>query len=96
MQIAKDRPCADCPFLKVNARSYGLARLQEFAAGAFPCHQTAEQNEQGGYVWGRRSKFCAGALIFNESRGEYTQAMQIAERMGDYEPGDLDMSADVI
>ena len=85
-QMAK--PCAACPFLIEHAASYGPDRLREFAAGAFPCHETAKL-KRGGFVWSKNSRLCAGALIFNIKRGEYTQVMQVLERLGLYDPAAL-------
>jgi hypothetical protein len=97
MRIANSKPCDDCPFLTGNAASYGLPRLRSFASGAFPCHKTARLDERSdAFRWTNKSKLCAGALIFNERRGEITQAMQIAERLFDYAPEKLDLNADVL
>lgn len=79
-------PCAGCPFLKKYARAYSLRRLAQFAAGAFPCHRTAENDEDeetGGYVERAdgTSQHCAGALIFNEKRDTPNQMMRIMEEL---------------
>jgi len=92
-------PCGACPFLKKYAHAFTLRRLEEFAAGEFPCHKTAaeEEGEDGSvsFVARRESLHCAGALIFNEKRERPNQMMRICERLGMYDAAGLDMSADV-
>lgn len=89
-------PCTQCPFLKVMKHGYTLARLRAFASGEFPCHQTADEDEEtGDYEIGPKSVHCAGALIFNEKRGQPHQMMRICERVGLYDASKLDMTAAV-
>lgn len=87
-------PCAQCPFLNKFKNGYGLKRLKEFASAQFPCHKTAElENDQ--FIVGDKSVHCAGALIFNERRGAAHQMMRIAERLGVYDHTKLNMDSDV-
>lgn len=99
MKFTRAEPCGECPFLKKFEKGYELDTLEEFAAGAFPCHKTAElvEDDDGHakYHIARHSTACAGALIFNEKRNVETQAMQIAFRLGLYDPTTLNMEADV-
>jgi len=90
-------PCNQCPFLNTPQmkRGFKLARLREFAANEFPCHQTADaDNEESEYRATGKSIHCAGALI-NERRGIANQMMRICERIGLYDAGKLDTEANV-
>jgi hypothetical protein len=73
--------------------------LREFASGEFPCHKTAEvqEDEDGtsGFIAAEGSQHCAGALIFLEKRGESHQMMRINERLGYYDARNLSMEASV-
>lgn len=100
MKYTKTTPCSECPFLKEMAPFFSMERLREFADhGTFPCHQTAEvqDDEEGGsgYVATDNSVACAGALIFNEKRDRPNQMMRICERLGMYDRTKLDMAAKV-
>jgi hypothetical protein len=101
MKYTMTTPCDQCPFLNTPnmKRGFKLARLREFAASEFPCHQTASvvEDEEGGseYRANDRSLHCAGALIFNEKRGHANQMMRICERLGFYDASKLDMEANV-
>jgi hypothetical protein len=103
-------PCDNCPFrrkggIRVHperAREIAEMMLDEGAGGMFPCHKSvdydrAEIDDEGdGYRVGRSGEVhCAGALVFAERQGFQTQAMQIAERLGMYDPDGLDAAADV-
>ena len=93
MKYEKTTPCADCPFLSANAKSYGLRRLSEFASGEFPCHKTAcIDEEESAFVATKDSQHCAGALIFLEKRNAPHQMMRIVERLGMYDASKLDLS----
>jgi hypothetical protein len=99
MRYTMTTPCDQCPFLKSMKRGFTLRRLQEFAAGPFPCHRTASEveDEDGGSEFhaNQDSQHCAGALIFNEKRGQSNQMMRIAERIGLYDHTKLNMDAAV-
>jgi hypothetical protein len=51
MKYTMTTPCDQCPFLNTPQmkRGFRLARLKEFAANEFPCHQTASvvEDEDG-------------------------------------------------
>jgi len=98
MNYTLTKPCDACPFLKINAESYGLRRLRQFASGEFVCHKTAELNEETLEFEAKKngSVHCAGALIFLEKRDQPTQMMRICERIGLYDRTKLDMNAPVI
>ena len=77
-------------------RGFTLKRLREFASGEFPCHQTADaDNEDSEYRATDKSIHCAGALIFNEKRNTPHQMMRISERFGGYDLRKLNMDAPV-
>lgn len=87
-------PCVECPFRSNMAHAFPVEWLHEAAAGAFHCHMTGCL-EDGEYVSTKSSHACAGALIFLEKRGEPSQMMRIAERLGVYDWWRLDLKADV-
>lgn len=96
MNYTRTTPCSDCPFLKVNAASYGHRRLLQFASGEFPCHKTARLDDETSQFSAKRdSQHCAGALIYLEKRNAPHQMMRIAERLGLYDRTGLNMAAPV-
>lgn len=99
MHYTMTTPCAQCPFLKKHAKSYGMKKLRAFAAGEFACHKTAElvEDEETGseYQANDDSQHCAGALIFLEKRDEPHQMMRIVERLGMYDRTKMNMAAPV-
>lgn len=98
MKYTMTQPCDACPFLNTPnmKRGFSLRRLKEFASGQFPCHQTADaDNEDSEYRATEKSVACAGALIFNEKRNMPNQMMRICERLGMYDASKLDMKANV-
>lgn len=98
MKYTMTQPCDMCPFLN-NAqmrRGFTLRRLREFASNEFPCHQTADNDDESGdYVANENSLHCGGALIFNEKRDQPHQMMRICERTGSYDRTKLNMDANV-
>lgn len=96
MKYTMTKPCDECPFLKKHKHGFTLKQLQQFAVGQFPCHKSAEINDEtGAYEATQKSVHCAGALIFNEKRNQPNQMMRICERLGMYDHRKLDMAADV-
>lgn len=94
MKYTMTTPCKDCPFT-MSKKQFSDRRLKEFASGSFPCHKTAELNEESGYEATNKSVHCAGALIYLEKRNAPNQMMRIAERLGMYDMRKLDMNAEV-
>lgn len=92
MKYSQTIPCKDCPFLKKYSKGYSLKRLNEFASGKFPCHKSAELDEEDGFIATDKSVHCAGALIFLEKRNKPHQMMRISERLGMYDYTKLDLS----
>lgn len=98
MNYSMTTPCDACPFLNTPGmrRGFTLRRLREFASGEFPCHKTADNDEEtSDFVARESSAHCAGALIFNEKRHQSHQMMRICERINMYDPLKLDMKANV-
>ncbi len=95
------RPCENCPF-RTDRRFYlGHERSIEIAeglraGGEFHCHKTVNYDEEDGFVRTGEEEHCAGALIVLESSAEGpNQMMRIAERLGFYDPGKLDLDSPV-
>lgn len=98
MKYTMTSPCDACPFLATPnmKRGFAMGRLREFASSEFPCHKTADNDEEtGDYIANENSLHCAGALIFNEKRNTPNQMMRICERLGFYDASKLDMAANV-
>lgn len=95
------RPCPKCPF-RTDVPAYLRGeRAEEIAraianGGEFACHQTTESDDEGDCFATAKSQFCAGALIAQENEGAPNQGLRIAERLGVYDPGRLDMGAPVV
>lgn len=96
MKYTQTKPCKECPFLNSMKNGFTMKRLKEFASGEFPCHKSADMDEEEGeFKATSKSVHCAGALIFLEKRGQSHQMMRITERFGNYDFKKLDMKADV-
>lgn len=95
MKYTLHTPCKECPFTQSMKRGFTLKRLHEFASSDFPCHKSAECNEDGDFEATDKSVHCAGALIFLEKRNAPNQMMRISERLGMYDRTKLNMKADV-
>lgn len=92
-------PCDQCPF-RSDVRPYlRKARVREIEEslerGEFPCHKTAQYDEDGEPTRSGDEVHCAGALILMEKEGRSSQMMRIAERIGMYDPSKLNMNAPV-
>lgn len=97
-------PCANCPFRSDRPFHLTPARALEIATclregGDFPCHKTLDYDhptedgrpDQNGPGANR----CAGMLIVMEKSGLRNRIMQIAQRLGLYDPAKLQMDAPV-
>jgi len=87
------RPCADCPFRSDGAGvmlrpSRIVEIVQAIERQTFACHKTTSRRKEN---W----RHCAGAAIFVEKLGKRGDMLQIAARLGLYDPDRLDMSAPV-
>lgn len=89
------RPCVSCPFRRGQGELFKLPpdRLDEiFDAPAFQCHKTVdyEHFEDGQLRQGDRPQQCAGLMAVLHREGQPNQIMQVAERLGAFDPDDLD------
>lgn len=91
------KPCDLCPFRNDEKRLYVHPEtLEGMASGEFCCHKTGEVDEETGDIEPtEESQHCAGALIFNEKRGQPHQMARICERLRMFDPSKLDMGAPV-
>jgi hypothetical protein len=97
------KPCAHCPwrsdrepFFRRDARGYARAReLEESLQGnhVFPCHRTAEWDDDGNQVVGENTQACAGALITMQKGEGMGNLLRIAARLGAYDPAVLDLDS---
>jgi hypothetical protein len=92
-------PCGNCPF-RTDIRAYLTSgRVREIERSLdrseFPCHKTADHNDDGEYAPNGKEVHCAGALILLEKLERPSQMMRICERLGMYDAGKLDMDAPV-
>lgn len=92
-------PCADCPFrCDVNRylspeRAQGIMN-ESYEDSNFYCHKTVDysgENGEGEVV--SKSRVCAGFLVTMENEGRANQPTRIAERLGLYDRGRMDMDA---
>lgn len=88
--------CADCPF-RADIPFHGLRpeRVAEIAhalrgGATFHCHKTLDYDDDIEATVTGSSQFCAGALATMEKGQEPNQIVQIAERLGIYDPSDFD------
>lgn len=102
MKFNLKRPCTNCPFRKDRPMQrgwLGYDRAKEIAQGVlqenwdFRCHKTLHKPRN-------QQSMCAGALqmLHNATRKESpfgNQIVQIAERMGHYDPSKQDTSIPV-
>lgn len=86
------RPCVDCPFRKGQGESFALSMTRIMGivrAPAFQCHKTVDYSEDEPQP-GIRPQQCAGlmAVLYREKKDN--SIMQVAERMGEFDPSLLD------
>lgn len=93
MNYDMHEPCSNCPFRREGGIKLRSERIEEISqtmlnsqGGDFPCHKTTVSTDnEGDRVATRKSKHCAGALIYAEKQGNATQLMRISERLGLYD-----------
>ena len=86
------RPCADSQFRKGWGRLYQLSmrRLDEiFNAPAFQCHKTIDYDEEG-EAFKPAPRQCTGLMSVLAGSERENQIMQVAERLGVWNPAMLD------
>jgi hypothetical protein len=89
-------PCKECPFRRRGKGAVRLTanRVRDVAGNmlnrngaSFSCHKAVHgSREDPDYRPSPRDIHCVGALIFAERNKSQTFAMQIAERLGLYNP----------
>lgn len=91
------RPCVDCPARKGNGEKYRMrrSRLESILeAPAFQCHKTVEylESDDDDYASrpGDRPQQCAGMMAVMERSGRRNEIMQVAIRLDELDPADLD------
>lgn len=99
--IAGKKPCDTCPFRKDKffylppLRVRGIIESITKKGEAFVCHKTVDYSGEFLGV-GKDTKHCVGALIFLVKQGVSNQWMQVAQRLGLWNPEtDLDDSIEV-
>lgn len=95
-------PCNNCPFRTDVIPYLRAERVRKLSVSlkqeTFDCHKTTNgefSDDDGHYRKSGDEAHCAGALILMEKIDEPSQMMRIAERLGMYDPGELDMDAPV-
>lgn len=86
------RPCVNCPFRRGQGELFRLGheRLTEiFDAPAFQCHKTVDYADDEPEA-GDRPQQCAGLMAVLFRAGRANQIMQVAERLGTFDPTMLD------
>lgn len=89
------RPCVNCPFRKGQGRNFSLSwlRLREIkTATAFQCHKTVDYDnfDDAELRSGGKPQQCAGLMAVLHRSGISNQIMQVAERLGRFNPNELD------
>ena len=102
MQFGLARPCKDCSFRSDITFYLQPARVVTILEGifqdgeTFTCHNAAYGRwHRGTYRPHQRDQHCAGALMLIRREDMSHRMTQIAERLGLYDPGKLDLSAPV-
>jgi hypothetical protein len=92
----RKRPCATCPFRIGMGSRFRLhpARLEEIRrASAFQCHKTVDYDTEDGEARaGERPQQCAGLMAVLLSEGSPNAIMQVAMRLGGFQPDAVDRS----
>jgi hypothetical protein len=103
------RPCDNCPFrTDLQSGPYiraGMVRdvlgspdgrgEEFFPAFSFACHKTIDYSRGNAGRVHRKSQHCAGAAIILMRENKPNGAMQLAQRLLDWDPSKLDMTAPV-
>lgn len=92
------RPCANCPFRKECGKSFrlGTERLEEiFEAVSFQCHKTVDYEHEDDPIrkQGNKPQQCAGLMSLLSRADKPNQIMQVAERLGYFDPSRLEHDA---
>jgi hypothetical protein len=104
MRFDLTSPCGNCPFRsdrghfglypeRVRGILGGGHGREHWPAASFPCHKTIDYGD--GPEIGPHAQQCAGVMIILHREGRPNDAMQIAERLGLFDPTKLDLNAPV-
>lgn len=109
MKFDLKTPCKNCPFRSDDTRITFATRgrAEEIAESAyrngFPCHLSADHIEEdeylgteGGYVFGKDTQHCAGAIImFLKDGNDEWPGIHNDEALGEKLRGQMDFNAPV-
>lgn len=85
------RPCVNCPFRRGQGELFQLQSLQEIVeATAFQCHKTVDYDKGSEGRHGDHPQQCAGLMAVLHREKRPNQIMQVAERLGRFDPSKLD------
>lgn len=107
MRFDLTRPCGDCPFRSDKPFFLSRDRMCEILGGgahrwpaaSFPCHKTiiyGDDEEDTGNsktVIPPTAQHCAGVMAILHRENRPNDAMQLAERVGPWNPSKLDPDA---
>ena len=91
------RPCVNCPFRRGQGSNFQLhpERLRDIVnATAFQCHKTVDYDADPEHRSGDRPQQCAGLMAVLHRSGRHNQIMQVAERLGAFDPALVDPDRD--
>lgn len=88
MKYRLKEPCKHCPFRNDSGSAFFAngQRVEDILDGmdyrVFPCHKTADFDENGDQHIRENTQACAGALIMMKKANVFSAAVQILERLG--------------
>ena len=91
MTVHTKSPCDDCPFRTRPRFHFSEGRARDIAdalrqGASFSCHKSLDYSADDKGKATPATKHCAGAMLVLENEGCPNQLMQIAERLGYYDP----------
>jgi len=95
------RPCKGCPFRSDVPRYLNPKRYQQIASelvehgGSFLCHGTVAFDGTADCANTSEARACAGAMIWRQAQDRPNLLMQVMERLGAFDPAQLDRLAPV-
>jgi hypothetical protein len=101
MRFDLTRPCSNCPFRSDRPFHMHAERVREILGGgerwwpaaSFVCHKTIIYGDDDDMTISPTAQQCAGVMAILHREGRPNDAMQIAERMGLWDPNKLDPTA---
>lgn len=102
MRFDLARPCGNCPFRSDKPFYMRPGRVRQILGGehettwwpspSFPCHKTIIYDDRGTTI-PPTAQQCAGVMAILHRENRPNDAMQIAERLGLWNPATLDPAA---